>query len=121
MVCGSWLKAHDPCLKAPADGVIKMDYLGKTMHPGVGAAGAGRPHFLPGYLLKSILQRLLRRRDTQVGLRLPAVIMAAVVLNSGRDASARRQWRIRQAQGLRTPLTAIAARELPPAAAGLPP
>jgi hypothetical protein len=29
-----------------------MDYLGKTMHPGVGAAGTGRPHFLPGYLLK---------------------------------------------------------------------
>ena len=89
---------HDPGLKASADGVIKMHHLSKTMHPSVSSTSAGSPHRFAGNLLKGRLQRLLHRGNSQVGLGLPTVVMTAVVLNSGRDTRAGRQWQIRQYQ-----------------------
>ena len=89
---------HDPGLKAPADRVIKMHHLRKTMNPGVGSTSASCPDRFSGDLLKGCLQRLLHRGNTQVRLSLPAMVMTAMVLNPRRDARAGRQWRIRQSQ-----------------------
>ena len=90
--------SHDPGLKASADGVIKMHYLSETVHPGVSSTGACCPHRFPGDLLEGRLQRLLHRGNSQVRLGLPPMVVTAMVLNSGRDTRAGRQWQIRQSQ-----------------------
>ena len=88
----------DPGLKASADGIIKMHHLSKTVNPSVSSTSARCPQRFPGDLLKGCLKSLLHRRNSQVGLGLPTMVVTAVVLNSRRDTRADRQWRIRQSQ-----------------------
>ena len=82
---------HDPGLKAPADWVIEMHHLRKSMNSRIGSAGASCPHGYTSNLLKRCLQCLLHGRHAQVRLRLPAMVVTAVVLNPRRNAGARRQ------------------------------
>ena len=82
---------QDPGLGTALHRGVKVDYLAKTVHAGIGTSGAMHPHRCFGHLSKAVFQLLLDSRYIQVRLSLPTAVLAAIVLDTAGDAATRRQ------------------------------
>ena len=67
-------------------GAVKMYNLADGMHTGIGATGTRYSYRGIGYLADGRLQRALHRAYRASALQLPAIVLAAIVLDGQRNA-----------------------------------
>ena len=85
---GRWqgrIAAHHPRFAAARDGVVKMNDLGMGMDTGIGTTGTLHPKRRIGDPSQCLFELILHCDDTDMRLRLPAIVAATVVFDTARD------------------------------------